>query len=123
MTGHRQAAVAFLQSIIAGKIREAYRAHVAPNFKHHNPYFKGDADSLMAGMLEDDAKHPGKQFEVKQVLEDGDRVAVHSFLRHTPGTPGMAVLHIFRFEGDKVVELWDMGMPLPEHSPNENGAF
>jgi hypothetical protein len=32
-------------------------------------------------------------------------------------------VHIFRFAGDRVVELWDVAQPLPADSPNENGAF
>ena len=29
----------------------------------------------------------------------------------------------FRFQGDRIVELWDLGQPVPEKSPNENGMF
>jgi predicted SnoaL-like aldol condensation-catalyzing enzyme len=32
-------------------------------------------------------------------------------------------VHIFRFRGDKIVELWDLGQEVPESSPNENGMF
>ena len=34
-------AVEFLQMIVSGEIREAYKQYVSPNFKHHNPYFPG----------------------------------------------------------------------------------
>ena len=50
-------------------------------------------------------------------------MAVHSHVRQNPNDRGAAVVHIFRFEGDRVVELWDMGQPVPENSPNENGMF
>jgi predicted SnoaL-like aldol condensation-catalyzing enzyme len=35
----------------------------------------------------------------------------------------VAVVHIFRFDGDKVVELWDLGQLLSKDSRNERGAF
>jgi predicted SnoaL-like aldol condensation-catalyzing enzyme len=35
----------------------------------------------------------------------------------------IAVVHIFRFSGDKIVELWDLGQPIEKNSPNENGLF
>jgi predicted SnoaL-like aldol condensation-catalyzing enzyme len=35
----------------------------------------------------------------------------------------MAVMHIFRFEGDKIAELWDFGQEAPKDMPNENGMF
>ena len=57
------------------------------------------------------------------MLEDGDLVAVHSRVRQKPGDLGAAVVHIFRFQGDRIVELWDMGQSVPENSPNENGMF
>src|SRR5262249_13848809 len=44
-------------------------------------------------------------------------------VRQKPGDLGAAVVHIFKFEGNLIVELWDMGQAVPEDSPNENGMF
>ena len=32
-------------------------------------------------------------------------------------------MHIFRFDGDRVVELWDVSQAAPEDSPNRRGMF
>lgn len=120
---HKEAATSFLQLVAAGKVGEAYQCYIDPTFRHHNPFFQGDADSLRIGMEENAAKNPDKVLEVKHVLEDGDLVAVHSRVRQNPDDRGAAVVHIFRFQGDRVVELWDMGQLVPENSPNENGMF
>ena len=40
-----------------------------------------------------------------------------------PGDPGVAVVHVFRFEGDRIAEFWDIGQPVPKDSPNANGMF
>jgi predicted SnoaL-like aldol condensation-catalyzing enzyme len=122
-TDHTEAATTFLQLVTANRIREAYERFVAPTFRHHNPWFRGDAASLMAGMEENAAKSPGKVCEVKQAIQQGDRVAVHSHVRMKPGETGIAVVHIFRFEGDRIAELWDVAMAIPEDSKNENGMF
>ena len=37
--------------------------------------------------------------------------------------PELALVHIFRFEGHRVAELWDIGQAAPDNSPNENGMF
>ena len=74
-------------------------------------------------MEENAAKNPDKVLEVQHTLEDGDFVAVHSRLLQGPNDRGAALAHIFRFEGDRIVELWDLGQPVPEDSPNENGMF
>jgi predicted SnoaL-like aldol condensation-catalyzing enzyme len=56
-------------------VREAYQKYIGRNFRHHNPFFRGDAASLRIAMEENAAKNPNK---VLRALEDGDLVAVHS---------------------------------------------
>jgi predicted SnoaL-like aldol condensation-catalyzing enzyme len=119
----KEIALAFLHAAASGTVREAYHKHVAPDFRHHNAYFPGDAESLMKAMEENAAKNPNKVLEVQRALEDGDLVAVYSRVRQKPGDLGAAVVHIFRFHGDRIVELWDLGQSVPEKSPNENGMF
>ena len=119
----KEIAISFLKHAASGNVREAYAKHIAPDFRHHNPYFRGDAESLMKGMAENAAQFPHKILEVQRVLEDGDLVAIHSRVRMKPEDKGIALVHIFRFRGDDIVELWDMGQPVPEDSPNEFGMF
>jgi len=119
----KEMALAFLRAAASGKVRKAYQKYVAPDFRHHNAFFRGDAESLMKAMEENAAKNPNKVLEVQRALEDGDLVAVHSRVRQKPGDRGAAVVHIFKFQGDRIVELWDMGQPVPEDSPNEHGML
>lgn len=123
-TPRKAAAVGFLQMVVAGKIREAYDKYISPDFIHHNPYFKGDRQSLMSAMQENENVNPGKTLEVQHVVEEGDIVMVHSRLRfQQPQAPEMTVVHIFRFASNLAVEAWDIGMAAPASSPNENGMF
>jgi predicted SnoaL-like aldol condensation-catalyzing enzyme len=119
----KDTAVDFLRQIVAGDVRGAYERHVGDGFRHHNPYFAGDAQSLREGMEADEAQNPGKRLEVQVALEDGDYVAVHSRLRRGSTEPDIAVVHIFRFENGRIVELWDIAQIVPEHIVNENGMF
>lgn len=119
----KDAAVDFLRACAAGHAREAFSKQAASGFRHHNPFFPGDAKSLWEGMDDNAAKFPDKVLEVKHVLADGDYVAVHSSVHMKTGDAGIAVVHLFRFEGDKVAELWDVAQQLPADSPNENGPF
>lgn len=77
----------------------------------------------MEAMEQNAAKNPNKEFEVQRALQDGDHVAVLSRVRQTPGDRGGAVVHIFRFEGDRIAEFWDIGQAVPESNVNENGMF
>lgn len=119
----KEKAVSFLQHVASGKVREAYESFIGVDFCHHNPYFIGDADSLMRGMEESAASSPNKVLEVKRTIQEGDTVVVHSHVKQNPTDLGGAVVHIFRFQADRIVELWDVGQPVPEESPNENGMF
>jgi predicted SnoaL-like aldol condensation-catalyzing enzyme len=122
-TSHKEVALSFLRAAASGNVRAAYQKHVAPNFKHHNPFFRGDAESLMKGMEENATKNPNKVLEVQRAIEEGDLVAVHSRVLMKPDDRGVALVHFFKFQGDRIVELWDLGQPVPENSPNENGMF
>ena len=119
----KELAVSFLQNVASGNVKEAYEKYVGQGFCHHNPYFKGDAGSLMIAMEESAAENPLKILDVKHVIQEEDIVVVHSHIKQHPNDLGGAVVHIFRFHEGKIVELWDIGQPIPEDSPNENGMF
>ena len=123
MGSKKDAAVSFLRQAASGRVREAYARYVGTGFRHHNPFFAGDAQSLMTGMEENARQNPDKRLDILRALEDGDLVAVHSRVRQTPDDRGAALVHIFRFEGDRIAELWDIGQPVPAESVNSNGMF
>lgn len=120
---NKEAAVTFLELASMGKVREAYAQFVGAGFRHHNPFFEGSAQALMAGMEENARQNPSKVLEVKRAIAEGDWVVVHSHVRQKPADLGVAVVHIFRFEAGRIVELWDLGQPVPERSPNQYGVF
>ena len=120
---NKNAAVSFLKLAASGETREAYSKFVGAGFRHHNPFFEGSAESLQAGMEANALQNPDKVLEVKRVIAEGELVAVHSHVQQKPGDPGASVVHIFRFENGRIVELWDLGQPVPEESPNQYGMF
>lgn len=119
----KEAATTFLTMVAKRQVREAYEKFIAPEFRHHNQYLKGDRQSLLNAMEEAGSRNPTKVLEVKQVFEDGAFVITLSHVKQNSEDPGGAVVHIFKFEGDHVVELWDLGQQILPNSPNENGVF
>jgi predicted SnoaL-like aldol condensation-catalyzing enzyme len=114
-------AASFLKIAALGNPKEAYDKFVSANFIHHNQYFKGDRQSLLQAMEENSKASPNKSFTVHQAVEEGDRVFTYSHV--VKETMEIAVVHMFRFNQDKIVELWDVGQPITKDSPNENGLF
>jgi predicted SnoaL-like aldol condensation-catalyzing enzyme len=125
MTKNKESAISFLKTAGSGHVRAAYEKFIAPDFIHHNQYFKGDRQSLMIAMEAAHRKSPNRSIEVKYSYEEGDTVITHSkVLRMNPADPAIAVVHIFRFnKSGLVAELWDLGQLLSKDSPNQNGAF
>ena len=123
MSKQKEAAKSFLTMAGMGKVQEAYDKYIAPSFLHHNQHFKGDRQSLLTAMQEASRTTPNKSIDVKHVYEDGDTVITHSLVsRQSPEAPDVVVVHIFRFEHDRIVELWDVGQPVSKDSPNEHGV-
>jgi predicted SnoaL-like aldol condensation-catalyzing enzyme len=119
----KETAMDFLRLASSGNVRKAYELYVAQDFKHHNPYFKGDRESLMKGMEDSAKSNPNKEFKMLRALQDGDLVAVHSRVIQTSSNSPISVVHIFRFAENRIVELWDNIMLEPKEMINENGLF
>ncbi len=119
----KDAAVDFLQLVVAGRIEEAYRKYVEMDGTHHNPHTPAGFQALKEGMVASHSRFPDKRITVVNVLGDNDRVAVHSRLVLRPGEGEVAVVHLFRFRGFRIVEMWDVAQQVPVDSPNDAGAF
>ncbi|HEV7241030.1 MAG TPA: nuclear transport factor 2 family protein [Thermoanaerobaculia bacterium] len=108
MSTHSNAAVDFLRLAASVNVREAFQKYAGHSFRPSQPFFKGDPESLLAAMRNNVAKNPDKVLEIQRVIEEDDLVAVHSHVRMNPADRGVAVVHIFRFDGNhRIAELWE----------------
>jgi predicted SnoaL-like aldol condensation-catalyzing enzyme len=119
----KQIARQFLEMVIAGKIDEAYEKFISPTGKHHYPFFREGFPALREAMKENHLQFPDKHLIIKNVICEDDRVAVHSHIILSPNEADMAVVHLFRFNEDKIVEFWDIGQTVPAGSQNKDGMF
>lgn len=117
----KEIAASFLKLVGSGRIDEAFTKYIALNFIHHNQYFQGSCGALQKAMEEAHQTSPNIMVEIKYSYEDGDTVITHSLV--VKKDMEIAVVHIFRFSKDKIIELWDLGQIILKDSPNENGLF
>ena len=68
-------------------------------------------------------KTSNRIFDVRQIIQDGDLVAIHSYIQQSENNLEIAVVHILKFENSKIIEAWDIIQPFPENIVNENGMF
>jgi predicted SnoaL-like aldol condensation-catalyzing enzyme len=113
----------FLTLTATGAVDEAFDNFVGEGFIHHNQYFKGDRESLRLAMKESAASTAPKIIDVKNILQEGDRISTYSHVQTADSSLNIAVVHIFRFNYGKIVELWDVAQHIAKDSLNENGLF
>lgn len=125
----KRVAVEFLNLIGQEKFKEGLR-YFSSDAKTHNPYVAGGMEQLTDAMevanKEGKAMYPRAQFAIKHALADGDLVAVHTELlsdKSKSSEGGLRQMHLFRFEGDKIVEYWDITQQVLPDMPNASAAF
>ena len=109
-----------------GRLVEAFRAWVHPDYIQHHPSSPTGRDGTIAALDAHMQRSPGMSHEIKRVIhgEDG-LVAVHYHFRHAPDQRGLAVVDLFRIADGYLVEHWDVIQPIPdpETAKNNNGMF
>jgi predicted SnoaL-like aldol condensation-catalyzing enzyme len=128
----KEIAVEFFNLISSGRPKDGLR-FFAPDCKTHNPYTVGGIKELIDAMIA--VQKQGAQgiiqgstadfkLIIRHVLAEGDLVSVHTQISSSnPSAGGLRQVHIFRFNGDKIVEYWDITQMIPENMPNAAGAF
>jgi len=119
----------YFRLIGAGKFKDGLR-FFAPDCKTHNPYIAGSVETLPNAMIaankDMSAQLSQPEFTVRHLLVDGNIVAAHTQLLNSKSNPekgGLRQVHLFRFEGDKIVEYWDITQQILSSMPNAGGAF
>jgi predicted SnoaL-like aldol condensation-catalyzing enzyme len=119
----------YFKLVSMGKFKEGLR-FFATDCKTHNPFVSGSIEDLTESMIEASkdlgAQNTEPDFTVKNVLADGDLVAVHTVflnVKSKPSEGGLRQVHLFRFEDDMIVEYWDITQQILSNMPNASGAF
>jgi len=120
----KSAAIEFLDiAFNQGEPEEAVSKYVGASYVQHNPQVPDGADALIEFVRNFRKQFPEMRLETMRAVSEDGMVVTHSHLTLTPGEPGLAIADLFRFEGDKVVEHWDVIQNIPEKSANSNGMF
>jgi predicted SnoaL-like aldol condensation-catalyzing enzyme len=112
------------KAIFEGDVENAFRLYGGVPYRQHNPLIEDGEEGLrkfVAGMK---ANRPGAHGEIKRAFADRDYVILHSHWHGLSDSPrGEAVVDIYRCEGGKVVEHWDVIQPIPQAAANNNTMF
>lgn len=112
------------KAVFEGRVEEAFRLYAGPGYRQHNPLIEDGMEGLRKFVNQLIANRPNAHGEIKRVFADGDHVILHSHWHGLSDDPrGEAVVDIYRLEGDKVLEHWDVVQSIPETSANANTMF
>ena len=122
---NKDTAVAFYKkALFEGQVEDAFRLYASAPYRQHNPLIEDGKEGVKKFVAWVMANHPDARCEIKRVFADGDHVILHSHWHGLSDNPrGEAVVDIFRLEGGKVVEHWDVIQSIPETSANANTMF
>ena len=106
------------------KPRQAFEAFVGKGYIEHSPWLEGDLEAIISFREFEASTNPEDTTRIKRLLADGEYIVVHSHSGIRPSSPASnAVMEIFRVEGCKIAEHWDVTQPVPIDAPNPNGMF
>jgi predicted SnoaL-like aldol condensation-catalyzing enzyme len=123
LEANKKLVVAFYDAAINQKDFEKAAAYLGPVYKQHNPTAQDGPEGLKAFIDFLKARFPTQKGEIKQVIAEGDKVVLHVHSTRDDGTPGRAIVDIFRVQNGKVVEHWDVIQDIPAKAANDNGMF
>ena len=119
---NKKKVVEFYEKALNQKDVAAIDKYLGP-YRQHNPQAADGPEGLKGFIGYLKSSTPNFKFEIKRVLADGDFVILHVHGIPEPGARGLAIVDIFRVDGERIVEHWDVIQEIPEKAANSNGMF
>ncbi|MBR0873231.1 ester cyclase [Bradyrhizobium tropiciagri] len=123
LEANKKVVLAFYETAFRGAPERAASEYAGATYIQHNPRVADGTQGFVAfvrGLL---TSFPDMKLMIKRVIAEDDLVVTHAHIVKIPGEPGLAVVDIFRVEGGKVVEHWDVVEPVPSTALNSNGMM
>jgi predicted SnoaL-like aldol condensation-catalyzing enzyme len=113
----------FYEKALNAKDFAAASQYLGSKYTQHNPRAADGPEGLKAFLQFLKDKFPKSHSEIKRAFAEGDHVILHVHAVREPGTKGQAIIDIFRLEGGKIVEHWDVIQDIPDQALNSNTMF
>jgi predicted SnoaL-like aldol condensation-catalyzing enzyme len=117
--------IAFTKGLSASEKRKQMSRYINPDkYIQHSATVPDGFDGLMALVSNFDEQFDDYAVSVKRMIAEGDYVVAHCHYTYgSRGGLGKAIVEIFRFEGDLIVEHWDVIQDVPAVRANTNNMF
>jgi predicted SnoaL-like aldol condensation-catalyzing enzyme len=123
LEANKRIAQEFYDAAINRKDFAAASQYLGSRYTQHNPTAADGPEGLKGFIDFLKMRFPNQRGEIKRVIAEDDLVVLHVHSTRGDGTPGRAIVDIFRIENGKVVEHWDVIQDIPAQPANSNGMF
>lgn len=118
---NKQMVTRFYQELFGNKNIDIIDKYVANEYIQHNPMAADGRQALKDILRYWFANAPKDTVDIRQVIADGDLVMLH--VKSNIGGKPVAVVDIFRIEGDSIAEHWDVVQAIPDSAANDHPMF
>ncbi|MFE2336718.1 nuclear transport factor 2 family protein [Streptomyces coelicoflavus] len=106
-----------------GNLKAADR-HIRADCIQHSPLIADGRTGTKNFVRDSRESYPEQRYNIKRVMAQGDLVLVHANPVLVPGTRGVAVMDMFRFDArGQISEHWDTRQDVPATTVNGNDMF
>jgi predicted SnoaL-like aldol condensation-catalyzing enzyme len=121
-THNRELVVTFYQQLFGDKDISAIDRYLDQGYIQHNPTVPTGRAAIKELFGKVFVGAPKTQVDIRRVAASGDLVWLH-VRAPMPNGSVSAVVDIFRVQGDRIVEHWDVIQPVPAKAANDNTMF
>jgi predicted SnoaL-like aldol condensation-catalyzing enzyme len=121
-TRNRELVVTFYQQLFGDKDISAIDRYIDEGYIQHNPTVPTGRAAIKELFGKFFAGAPKTKVDIRRVAASGDLVWLHIRAPMPDGTVS-AVVDIFRVQGDRIMEHWDVIQQVPAKAANDNTMF
>jgi predicted SnoaL-like aldol condensation-catalyzing enzyme len=115
--------VSMWREVLVAQNPDAVERYFTPNYIQHSALAAPGLEALKGWLRRIRIDSPHATQEMKRAFVEGDPVITHNHVVRHPGDPGLAVVDIYRIEGDRIAEHWDVIQEIDPRGPNTNSPF
>lgn len=121
---NKKIAIEFLElAFNSHQPRLAAHKYCAEFYIQHNPHAVDGIDYFSDLFETFFIKFPQFNVDIKRIIGENDLVFVHLHAKKFPEDLGEAVVEIFRFENEKIIEHWDVVQKIEKEGINPRSLF
>jgi predicted SnoaL-like aldol condensation-catalyzing enzyme len=118
---NKQMVANLYQEVFGDKNIDAVDKYIADNYIQHNPAVADGREALKSALKIWFKDAPKEKIDIQHLGADGNFVYIHT--KSKRGSKAVSVIDIFRVDGGKVVEHWDVIQEVPAKSANDHPMF